>query len=162
MKVRKVVTGSALAAGLGVAAMMGAGSAAALGFSYDNSAIDPVTVGTGANSDIGGTNNQGLAISVFGTSSTSAGNGTSGNNLLTIDGHAVVTGSASDNNMMSVGGSSSLGGSSNHNNINNVGGVVTNDKGNAIGAVSLSACGTSFSGQAAHVTVSPGGPGDLC
>jgi hypothetical protein len=43
-----------------------------------------------------------------------------------------------------------------HNNIIvNAGGMVS-ASGNASGAVSLSACGTSFTGQAAHVSVSNG------
>ena len=157
MNVRKVMAGSVLGAGLGVAAMLGAGSASALGFSYDNSDIDPVTVGTGATSNVRGTNNQGLAVSIFGSASVSAGEGTSGNNLLAVGSTASVTGSAANNTLVSTGGGESrLGGSSHNTLIVNAGGEVTNTGGNAENAVSLSACGTSFSGQAAHVTVSHG------
>jgi hypothetical protein len=47
MNVRKAVAGSVLAAGLGMAGMMGAGTASALGFSYSDGVNDPVNVGTG-------------------------------------------------------------------------------------------------------------------
>ena len=156
MNVRKVMAGSVLGAGLGVAAMLGRG--------LPRRSASPTTTPTSirspsarATSNVRGTNNQGLAVSIFGSASVSAGEDTSGNNLLAVGSTASVTGSAANNTLVSTGGGESrLGGSSHNNLIVNAGGEVTNTGGNAENAVSLSACGTSFSGQAAHVTVSHG------
>lgn len=153
---RRVAAGTIGVAGVSAAAMSGAGTASALGWSYDDSNIDPVTIGWGATSDVKGTNNAGLAVSIFGTASVKAGEGTSGNTLLAIDGNSSVTGSASNNVIVSVAGGSTLGGNSHNNLIVNGGGSVSNQGGNAVGQVSLSACGTSFTGQAAKVVVSHG------
>jgi hypothetical protein len=84
-----------------------------------------------------------------------------GNNVVSIDGHGLTGPNTARNNVVTVGGVTTLGGDAHDNTVVNVGGVVSQQKmqKDEPGVLSLSACGTSFSGQAAHITVSPGACG---
>jgi hypothetical protein len=91
--IRRVVVGSALAAGVGVAGMIGAGTAgAAPGISYDPGPGDPIGIGdnsaTGAQADASN-DNQALAISVFRPATATAdGQNRTGNTVFALDGTA--------------------------------------------------------------------------
>ena len=99
--------------------------------------------------------NPAVAVSLLGPASTSATGNAKGNVLVAIDGKASVSGNAAGNTVVAVAGQTSASGNAHNNVLVNAGGVVS-ATGNASNAVSLSACGTSFTGQAAHVTVSHG------
>jgi len=91
--IRRIVVGSALAAGVGVAGMIGAGTAsAAPGISYDGGPGDPVGIGdnsaTGAQADASN-DNRALAISVFRpATATAVGQNRTGNKVFALDGTA--------------------------------------------------------------------------
>jgi hypothetical protein len=91
--IRRIVVGSALAAGVGVAGMIGAGAAsAAPGISYDGGPGDPVGIGdnsaTGAQADASN-DNRALAISVFRpATATAVGQNRTGNTVFALDGTA--------------------------------------------------------------------------
>ena len=91
--IRRVVVGSALAAGVGVAGMIGAGTAsAAPGISYDGGPGDPIGIGdnsaTGAQANASN-DNKALAISVFRPATATAdGFNRSGNKVFALDGTA--------------------------------------------------------------------------
>ncbi len=91
--IRRIVVGSALAAGVGVAGMLGAGTAsAAPGISYDGGPGDPIGIGdnsaTGAQANASN-DNQALAISVFRPATATAdGFNRSGNKVFALDGTA--------------------------------------------------------------------------
>ena len=91
--IRRIVAGSALAAGVGVAGMIGAGTAsAAPGISYDGGPGDPIGIGdnsaTGAQANASN-DNQALAISVFRPASATAdGQNRTGNTVFALDGTA--------------------------------------------------------------------------
>ncbi|WNG91509.1 hypothetical protein [Mycobacterium sp. ITM-2016-00318] len=93
LSVRRVVVGSALAAGVGVAGMIGGGTAgAAPGISYDGGPGDPIGFGdnsaTGAQASASD-NNKALAISFFRpTTATADGFNRFGNKVLAVDGTA--------------------------------------------------------------------------
>jgi hypothetical protein len=93
LSIRRVVVGSVLAAGVGVAGMIGAGTAnAAPGISYDPGPGDPIGIGdnsaTGAQA-IASNNNQALAISVFRPATATAdGQNRTGNTVFALDGTA--------------------------------------------------------------------------
>ena len=93
MDIRRIVVGSALAAGVGVAGMTGAGIAsAAPGISYDGGPGDPVGIGdnsaTGAQANASN-NNRALAISVFRpATATATGQNRTGNKVFALDGAA--------------------------------------------------------------------------
>jgi hypothetical protein len=93
MDIRRIVVNSALAAGVGVAMMIGAGTAsAAPGISYDAGPGDPVGIGdnsaTGAQANASN-DNQALAISVFRpATATAVGQNRSGNRVFALDGTA--------------------------------------------------------------------------
>ncbi len=93
MFIRRIMVGSALAAGIGVAGMIGAGTAsAAPGISYDPGPGDPIGIGdnsaTGAQADASN-NNQALAISVFRPATATAdGQNRTGNTVFALDGTA--------------------------------------------------------------------------
>src|SRR6188472_2049977 len=93
MDIRRIVVGSALAAGVGVAGMLGAGTAsAAPGISYDGGPGDPIGIGdnsaTGAQANASN-DNQALAISVFRPATATAdGQNRSGNKVFALDGTA--------------------------------------------------------------------------
>jgi hypothetical protein len=93
LSIRRVVVGSVLAAGVGVAGMIGAGAAnAAPGISYDPGPGDPIGIGdnsaTGAQA-IASNNNQALAISVFRPATATAdGQNRTGNTVFALDGTA--------------------------------------------------------------------------
>ena len=123
-----------------------------------------------------GKNNNALAIST-GLSPTGAqaiANGQN-NNVVAIDGVAITGPKTYNNNVVSVLGVTTVGllptDTSNHNNVTTIGGL-TNVGGNshdntivntggaviangAVSQTSVSACGTSLTGQAAHITTSP-------
>jgi hypothetical protein len=93
MEFRRIVVGSALAAGVGVAGMIGAGTAcAAPGISYDGGPGDPVGIGdnsaTGAQANASN-DNQALAISIFRpATATAVGQNRTGNTVFALDGTA--------------------------------------------------------------------------
>jgi len=93
MKVRRIAAGSALAAALGVAGMIGAGTAnAGPGISYDGGPGDPVGIGdnsaTGAQANASN-DNRALAISVFRpATATAVGQNRTGNTVFALDGTA--------------------------------------------------------------------------
>jgi hypothetical protein len=89
----RIVVGSALAAGVGVAGMIGAGTAsAAPGISYDPGPGDPIGIGdnsaTGAQANASN-DNQALAISLFRpATATAVGQNRTGNKVFALDGTA--------------------------------------------------------------------------
>ncbi|WP_131590579.1 hypothetical protein [Mycolicibacterium setense] len=91
--VRRFSVGSALAAGVGAVAMIGAGTAgAAPGISYDRGPGDPIGIGdnsaTGARANASN-DNRALAISVFRpATATAVGQNRSGNKMFALDGTA--------------------------------------------------------------------------
>jgi hypothetical protein len=93
LSIRRVVVGSVLAAGVGVAGMIGAGTAsAAPGISYDRGPGDPKGIGdnspTGAQANASN-NNKALAISVFRPArATADGQNRTGNKVFALDGTA--------------------------------------------------------------------------
>jgi hypothetical protein len=93
LSIRGIVVGSVLAAGVGVAGMIGAGTAnAAPGISYDPGPGDPIGIGdnsaTGAQA-IASNDNQALAISVFRPATATAdGQNRTGNTVFALDGTA--------------------------------------------------------------------------
>ena len=93
LSIRRVVVGSVLAAGVGVAGMIGAGTAsAAPGISYDPGPGDPIGIGdnsaTGAQANASN-DNQALAISVFRPATATAdGQNRTGNTVFALDGTA--------------------------------------------------------------------------
>jgi hypothetical protein len=165
MTIRKLMAGSALAVGFGVAVMIGAGTADARpGISFDRGPGDPV--GFGDNSADGAQasasdDNRALAISIFKPAKANADGEGTGNRVVAINGGtATVTGDASGNTLVAVGG-----GSAKANNDNNS--IVA--LGSEVDAVDESAqrvvalCGKSIvRAQSDNVTVSAGacGPGD--
>ena len=93
VSVRRIVVGSALAAGVGVAGIVGAGAAgAAPGISYDGGPGDPIGFGdnsaNGAQANASG-DNKALAISIFRpATATAVGPQRSGNKVFALDGTA--------------------------------------------------------------------------
>jgi hypothetical protein len=91
--IRKIVVTSTLAAGVGVAGTVGAGSAsAAPGISYDGGAGDPIGIGdnsaTGAQANASN-GTKALAISIFRpATATAVGQNRSGNTMFALDGTA--------------------------------------------------------------------------
>jgi hypothetical protein len=89
----RLVVGSALAAGVGVAGVIGAGTAsAAPGISYDGGSGDPIGIGdnsaTGAQANASN-GNRALAISIFRpATATAVGQNRSGNTMFALDGTA--------------------------------------------------------------------------
>ena len=179
MQVRKLVTGSVLAAGLGAAGMFGAGTAFAdvapapapsgPGLSFSSNGGDAVGFGSGATANSGtvGKNNNALAISTglspLGSSATALGER---NNVVSIDGVGITGPNTKRNNVVTAFGATALLSDEHDNNVVNFSGVVSTNplhpiQGTAAGVTSLSACGTSFSGQADHIKVTPV-PGGLC
>jgi hypothetical protein len=164
MKVRKVVTGSVLAIGVGAAGLLGAGTAfAGPGISYSSNGSDAVgfgdqNAGTGAfaNSGTEGKNNQALAISTgfspVGATAIATGEG---NNVVAIDGVGVTGPLTKRNNVVTAFGGTLLGGDAHDNNVLNVGGIVSQQalQGNAAGVTNISVCGTTLTGEAKHLTV---------
>jgi hypothetical protein len=90
---RRTVVGSALAAGVGLAGMIGAGTAsAAPGISYDGGPGDPIGIGdnsaTGAQANASN-DNKALAISLFRpATATAVGQNRTGNKVFALDGTA--------------------------------------------------------------------------
>jgi hypothetical protein len=156
------------------------------GISYQNGSGQPVTFGSGAIAQAKGTNSQALAINtglnLFGKSPSYAGANGEGATAVSIDGYTKVYGSnnhgfaalgqtnvnGADNNAMTLVGATTLYAQSTNENIHgnfvvNFGGIVErNDKNpqqtTDAGGVSVSLCGTSLSGQVAHI-VTAGNPG---
>jgi hypothetical protein len=93
LSIRRIAVGSALAAGVGVAGMIGAGTAsAAPGISYDGGPGDPIGIGdnsaTGAQANASN-DNKALAISIFRPATATAdGQNRSGNTVFALDGTA--------------------------------------------------------------------------
>ncbi len=162
MNVRKVVVSSALGLGMGAMAFTGMGTAsAAPGVSFDNGTNGTGAVGFGDRSATGATanaseGNRALAINITSKTGTQAIAQGTNNNVVAIDGMAVTGPDTRDNNVLTAGGATVLVDDAHNNNVVNVGGLVTTSahQGDAAGALSVSACGTSFSGQADHIKVS--------
>ena len=80
---------------------------------------------------------------------------TENNNVVSAFGVTSVGGHAKNNNVLTVAGGTVVDGDSHDNTIVNVGGFVeSDDQGDKPGALSVSVCGTSLSGQADHISVS--------
>jgi hypothetical protein len=179
MMVRKVVAGSALAAGLGMAGLLGAAPAfAGPGVNFDNGSGGTNNLSLGDTTPASGAyanaaeGNRALAVSTGLTpgGATAVAQG-KGNNVVSIDGHA-VTGPQSENNnvvtilggatvngkrnnVLTVGGVTGVDKSSHDNTIVNLGGAVQSKKqGEEAGALSVSVCGNSIGGQTDHIKVS--------
>jgi hypothetical protein len=93
LSVHRIVVGSALAAGVGVAGMIGAGTASAgPGISYDGGPGDPIGIGDNSASGAQASasdNNKALAISIFRpATATAVGQNRSGNKMFALDGTA--------------------------------------------------------------------------
>lgn len=129
------------AAGLSAAALLGAAPAqASPGLSIDlNGDGTSFDIGTGATTTQSGNahNNPSLAISIFGDASTEATGNANNNVLIAVDGQVKVGGNASGNVITNVGSK-----------------TERNGQGKDPGVVSLTVCGTQFSGQG-KVTVNP-------
>jgi hypothetical protein len=186
MNVRKVVVSSALGLGMGAMAFTGMGTAsAAPGVSFDNGTGGTGAVGFGDRSEATGATanasegNRALAINLTSPSGTQAIAQGTNNNVVSIDGMAVTGPDTSDNNVVNAFGVTSVGGEARNNNVVTVrgatvvdgdahdntiingGGLVTAfDQGDAPGALSVSVCGTSLTGQADHITTSSVCEGD--
>src|SRR6478609_6255647 len=99
MTIRKLMAGSALAVGLGVAGMIGAGTAyASPGISFDRGPGEPIGFGdtsaTGAQASASD-DNRALAISLRKPSSAIADGEGTGNRVVAINGTATVTNDSS-------------------------------------------------------------------
>jgi hypothetical protein len=161
MTIHKVMAGSVLAVGLGVAGMIGAGTAGASpGISFDRGAGDPI--GFGDTSDTGAQasasdGNRALAISGFvkPSSATADGEGT-GNTVIALAGTATVK-EGSDNTLVAVGGSATVKNGDN-NRILALGSNV--DAKNQSSQTAVALCGKSIvAAQSDKVEVSPGACG---
>lgn len=119
MDFHKVVAGSVLAAGLGVAGMMGAGTASAgpgIAYSDGDGGVQDFNFGD-AKASVG-TGSQGLAISVLGRASATEEDEASGNRLLAIDGVALANGNATGNTVVGFAvGEATAGGNSSGNTV---------------------------------------------
>ena len=170
MNVRKVVAGSVLAAGLGVAGMFGAGTAlAGPGISYDAGTGGANPIGIGDQSATGATasaakGNQALAISLLAPSQAIVLGG-SNNNAFTIDGQSTVTpdlsGAPKNNNVITAFGGSVVHGAAQGNNVVNAGGLTVAD-GGAASETSIQLCGMRLSAQSSHITTGKVPTGGLC
>jgi hypothetical protein len=163
MTIRKMMAGSALAVGLGVAAMIGAGTADARpGISFDRGSGDPVQFGdndpkTGAVASASD-GNRALAISLYKPAMATANGEGTGNRVVAINGGtATVTGDASGNTLVAVGGGSAKA-SNDNNSIVALGSDVNAANESAQRVVAL--CGKSIvRAQSDNVTVSAGACG---
>ena len=159
MTIRKLMAGSALAVGLGVAGMIGAGAAdASPGISFDRGAGDPIGFGdntaTGAQAQASD-GNRALAISIRKPASAIADGEGTGNRVVAINGKAVVNG-GDDNTLVAVGGSATANGD--HNKVVALGSEVDTADESTQRAVAL--CGKSIvRAQSDNVTVSAGACG---
>jgi hypothetical protein len=160
MTIHKVMAGSVLAVALGVAGMIGAGTASASpGISFDRGAGDPI--GFGDTSDTGAQasasdGNRALAISGFvkPSSATADGEGT-GNTVIALGGTATVK-EGSDNTLVAVGGSATVNGDNNR--ILALGSNV--DAKNESSQIAVALCGKSLvQAQSDNVKVSAGACG---
>lgn len=169
MTIHQVVAGSVFAAGV-TAGMFGAGTAsAAPGISYDNGTDGAATFGIGDQSSTGATarateGNRALAISLFRPSSAVVLGGKN-NNVFAFDGVSGISPGKTDfpenNNVFTSYGATAVHGNAKGNTIVNTGGFVQAG-GVAVSESSVSFCGTSLSGQAAHITVSKMPAGGIC
>ena len=180
---KKIIIG-AVFAGAVTAALIGSGTAsAAPGISV---AAGDHTFGVGDQTSTGAQavakpGNTAVAVSILAPSRADASRGGSetfgeGNNVLSIGsdaatgpdgggnnvvatGGAVVRINGNHDNVVTVAGSTSTDAESNRNIIVNAGGTVSSDaQGDGHGdGLAVNVCGTSVAGQAAHITVSPGG-----
>ena len=164
MTIRKMMAGSALAVGLGVAAMIGAGTADARpGISFDRGSGDPVQFGdndpkTGAVASASD-GNRALAISLYKPATATANGEGTGNRVVAINGgKATVTGDASDNTLVAVGGPAEVTVANDNNSIVALGSNVNAANESAQRVVAL--CGKSIvRAQSDNVTVSAGACG---
>ena len=179
MNVRKVVAGSVLAAGLGVAGVFGAGAAsAAPGISFDPGTGGTKTIGIGDQKEGGAYANASkgntalavnLGLSPVGTQAI-ANNSGKGNNVFAFEGASLVTDGIVDgaitpnnNNVGTIfGGTAIAGGQGNL--VINGGGFVTSFDGQSENQTSVSFCGTRVTAQSAHITTGkvPAEQGGLC
>ena len=124
--------------GMAIAALAGAGPASALGFGVNGNDFGDVSTGESGNAS----GNTTIAVSILGPASATASGNAKNNTLIALDGVSAASGNAEGNTI-----------------INESSVVVAS--GNASGVSNLSLCGTSFTGQAAHVTVSKA-PDGIC
>jgi hypothetical protein len=158
MSVHKMVAGSVLTAGLGVAGLMGAGTASAVGFSFDSPATDPVTqnFGPGGSASTSvGDNDTALAVALGKNASVSTGNNSSGNTLVAVNGSVSLGNNATDNRVLAAGGDTTLKNNAAGNTLVTLGTDV-DGKNNVAGVTTFAVCGTSFTGQAESITLSNG------
>jgi hypothetical protein len=158
MSVHKVIAGSVLTAGLGVAGLMGAGTASAVGFSFDSPATDPVTQNFGpggsASTSVGDTDTA-LAVALGQNASVETGTNSAGHNLVAINGNVSLGNNATNNNVLTVGGDTTLKNNAADNTLVTVGTGV-DGKNDVKGVTTLAVCGFSFTGQADSITLSNG------
>ena len=144
MNVRRVVAGSVLAAGLGVAGMMGsmgtAQAAPGIAYSDGDGGVQDFSFGD-AKASVG-TGSQGLAISVLGRASATEEDKASGNRLLAIDGVALANGNATGNTVVGFAvGEAKAGGTSSGNTVVAVFDSKATVGGNISGELVAAGCG---------------------
>ena len=142
--------------GMAIAALAGAGPASALGFGVNGNDFGDVSTGESGNAS----GNTTIAVSILGPASATASGNAKNNTLIAIDGVSAASGNAEGNVLITDAGASYATGNAKGNTIINESSVVV-ASGNASGVSNLSLCGTSFTGQAAHVTVSKD-PDGIC
>ena len=191
MKVQKYAAGAVFVGTVTAGMFGAGSASAAPGISYQNGSGNEIGLGDhgdgkSADAKASGENSQALAINtglnLFSKSPSVASADGDGATAVSIDGYTAVTGSNShgfaalgqtniygaDNNAVTVAGATNLYGKGNiHGNfVVNAGGFVEQNgkkpqQVTDAGEVSLSVCGTSISGQAAHINVGTI-PGGLC
>jgi hypothetical protein len=163
MTVRKVVAGSVLAAGLGVAGMLGASPAQALGLSVDDGNGGGFTVGSGATaSATPGKRNQAIAVSVFAPATATVGGNAKGSTAVAIGvssptgASSTIEGDADGGGAYTLDGHTTIKGNAKGTQVFNVYTKEIKAKGDAGATTTVAVCGTELTAQAAHVTVSSG------
>jgi hypothetical protein len=160
MTVRKVVAGSVLAAGLGVAGMIGASPAQALGLSVDDGNGGGFTVGSGATATAtDGKRNQAIALSLLSPATAKVGGNATGSTAVAIGvsspTSSEIVGTVDGGGAYTLDGNTKMAGNANGTQVFNVYSNV-DVNGPAGATTTLAFCGTQLSAQAAHVKVSEG------
>ena len=163
MNVRKVVAGSALAAGLGVAGMLGASPAQALGLSVDDGNGGGFTVGTGATaSATDGKRNQAIAVSILSDADAKVGGSATGSTAVAIGvssptgASSEISGNADGGGAYTLDGHTTINGDAKGTQVFNVYTKEIKANGQAGATTTIAVCGTELTAQAAHVKVSSG------
>ncbi len=167
MTVRKVVAGSVLAAGLGVAGMLGAGTAAAgPGISIDPGTDGKGSFGLGDQTKTGATakateGNTAFAVSLFSPATATVGGNAKGSTAGAVGissasgASSEITGNVKGGGAYTLDGHTKMAGNANGTQVFNVYSNVA-AAGQAGASTTLAVCGTQVTAQAAHVTVSKG------